>query len=453
MSAYKAREVIHGPPPLKYTQEAEQILQVSKQNARDAQREQAKAKTQRAQQATAHVYTTARTAKATAPTVHTVHTTNTSKTNNNTVVTTGTKTTTKTTAITNAKTTDTVTTPTTTIQKEKKPWRWKRKHTIISVCIILLILGIVIGVAVYFTKNKDTSETTIVSTTVPRSSTPTIATTQTVPTNTQTNTPTYTPSKTDDHMSKVILYGLDDKPITDCTLYKNDVKISDVINDVRIYDDINKKIKNFVTKVTLNSPDTNQKYIGKIKIKNCKIILKRNYFKLGDNKSYDETFEYAHYMQDTYTYDKNDWLLEPLKNNDFYSYYGEIKIPNYYSSADVYIMSEIILYNGTGNVIVNDKINNRDITEEIEISNIPFSGFKIRNCTITLYSDTTRNGNGDAFIDQIDNIKDETGEVFFHTSKDDNLNDEYEDSKCYNRKSFIGAGYNRIKIVPIRISL
>ena len=254
-------------------------------------------------------------------------------------------------------------------------------------------------------------------------------------------------------MSKVILYGLDDKPITDCTLYKNDVKISDVINDVRIYDDINKKIKNFVTKVTLNSPDTNQKYIGKIKIKNCKIILKRNYFKLGDNKSYDETFEYAHYMQDTYTYDKNDWLLVPLINTDFYSYYGEIKIPNYYSSADVYIMSEIILYNGTGNVIVNDKINNRDITEEIEISNIPFSGFKIRNCTITLYSDTTRNGNGDAFIDQIDNIKDETGEVFFHTSKNDNLNEEYDDSKCYLRKSFIGTGYNRIKIVPIRISL
>jgi len=439
-SGYQPREVQQGPPPLRISDAAK---------AAEASKEHEKAKKHSTNTGhTGKATQTASTGKAVQPAHTSTHTSTHTGTHTHTA------------------SKQTLTPITTT--KEKKPWKWKTKHTIILLCLVVVFLAIGIGVTVHFTKNKDTSEPTSVTiaktpttTTAPITTPPTTTAPTTTPTTlayTLGPTPTeipYTPgpTKTDDHMSKVILYGPDgsygiyDKLITEMSLYKNDVKISDDRFDLRIYDDINKKIKNLVTKVTLYSENTNQKNIKKIKIKNCKIILNRFQTDLNGKTVYDkdgkpipEQIERFHYMQDKY--EQNDWFEETFS------------FPNYYFSAIISIMSEVILYNGMGNVIVNKNINNKDITEVIEISDIPFSGFKIRNCTITLYSDTTRIREGDAFIDQNDKIIDETGEVFYHSSKDDNL-DENDDSKCYSRKSFAGAGvgYNRIKIVPIRIIL
>ena len=327
-----------------------------------------------------------------------------------------------------------------TTQKEKKPFY--RKKPFIIFLVIILCVGIVLGLGLGLglksnTDTPDASEPTYTSTSRSSTSTaPTPAPITTAPTpeptttsvsltqgpTSTTNIPTSTPTLSyiptyDEHMSKVILYGLNNKLITIYSLYnKYD----------RIYDDINKKIKNLETELTLYSEDTNQKFIKKIKIKNCKINLKRTYIENGYRHDVSENF--YHYMQDKY--DQNDYFETTF---DF---------PNYYSFGIIYIMSEIILYDN-GGAIVNDIINNKDITEVIEISEIPFNGFKIRNCTITVYFDKKVTENG-----MTETIKGD-GKVFFHTSKDDDR-DEYDDSKCYSRKSFADASYNRIKIVPIK---
>jgi hypothetical protein len=332
-----------------------------------------------------------------------------------------TKTNTSTTQTTVTTTPVTTTPSTTTVETTKSKITWK---TILGVGVIVVLLACAIIIPIYFLVIKKSSDE--------QAQTPASAPAQ-APASAPAQAPAYTPTykKTDEHISKAILYGpdgldgRDDKLITEYSLYYKDNKLND---------DINKKIKNLVTELTLYSENTNQKFIKKIKIKNCKIILQRSKIDKYGKTEYDdkgkpilELLEHAHYMTDT----PNDWKTE--------------KIPfPYYSSAIIYIMSEIILYNGMGNVIVNDKINNKHITEETVISNIQISGFKIKNCIITLYSDTIQIENG-----MTDTIIDKIGVVFHHSSKDDELNEE-DDSKCYSRKSVAGAGYNRIKIVPIK---
>lgn len=177
---------------------------------------------------------------------------------------------------------------------------------------------------------------------------------------------------------------------------------------------INNRIKNLVTTVYANS-DKHAIIYG-IKIKNCKIILTRYL------NTEIETIERVQYMKDK----PDDWLSES---------FDTITFP-YYQTATIYIMSEILLFDSAGQVIKDERIFEKEITKEIEISKIQFNGFKIRNCTITLYKDITEIEDGMATI-YIDKI----GKVFSHSSPNDVDN--------YNRKSFID-GYNRIKIIPIK---
>ena len=281
--------------------------------------------------------------------------------------------------------TTTTTTTTTTIQKEKKPF-YKKTLFIICVVIILLGLGLGIGLGLGLKSNTDTpdaSEPTYTSTS--RSSTPTAPTT-TAPTPTTTeptttsvsltqgpappppsNPSVFLPRKLDDN-GKVILYDID--------VIKNVGKPENDVYNI-IYE--NNNIKELETPVTFNSPYGNKNYIGKIKIKNCKINLKRTYFdKNGERHDASENF--YNYMND------DNWTEVPLNNDSFISYYGDIKIPNYYTSAIITIMSEIILLDEKQKLIINSNINNINITQEIVIPNILISGFKIKNCTITLYS-------------------------------------------------------------------
>lgn len=279
--------------------------------------------------------------------------------------------------------------PTTvTTQKEKKPF-YRRKPFIIFLVIILCV-GIVLGLGLGLglksnTDTSDTSEPTYTSTS--RSSTPTAPTPAPITTTPTTTAPTTTsvsltqgpappppskpsvflPRKLDDN-GKVILYDID--------VIKNVGKPENDVYNI-IYE--NNNIKELETLVTFNSPYGNKNYIGKIKIKNCKINLKRTYFDKNGVR-YDASENFYNYMND------DNWTEVPFINDSFISYYGDIKIPNYYTSAIITIMSEIILFDEKQQLIINSQINNINITQEIVIPNILISGFKIKNCTITLYS-------------------------------------------------------------------
>jgi hypothetical protein len=251
--------------------------------------------------------------------------------------------------------------------------------------VLALIIGLGLGLGLGLKSNTDTSDTSEPTyTSTSRSSTPTAPTTTgpiPIPTPTTTsvsltqgpappppsNPSVFLPRKLDDN-GKVILYDID--------VIKNVGKPENDVYNI-IYE--NNNIKELETPVTFNSPNGNKNYIGKIKIKNCKINLKRTYFD-KNGKRHDTSENFYNYMND------ENWTEVPFNNDSFISYYGDIKIPNYHYSAIITIMSEIILFDEKQQLIINPLINNINITQEIVIPNILISGFKIKNCTITLYS-------------------------------------------------------------------
>jgi uncharacterized membrane protein len=192
--------------------------------------------------------------------------------------------------------------------------------------------------------------------------------------------------------SRVILFG--------------EVSYNNPIDDT--YNKINYKInteKSLTTDITVSS-NVSSNGINSIKISNCKVNLKNS----------NNTVEYKHFM-----IEPDNWFITDLKEK-----YHVVKIT---------IMSEIILYDSDGKII-DSGLNKIDITDinRKDLSDIQFSGFKIRNCKIFLYPEKN-------FIGK--------EEIFNHSSKDDNVN-EPDDSKCFLYKSFGKTIFKSIKIEPLR---
>ena len=169
------------------------------------------------------------------------------------------------------------------------------------------------------------------------------------------------------------------------------------------YNKINYKInteKSLITDVTVSTG------LGfrSIRISNCKVNLKN---------ANGGTVEYKHFMVEP-----DNWFKTNLLEK--------------YDIAKITIMSEIILYDSDGKVIENNNIFKIDINNNIELSDISFSAFKIRNCKIFLYPDKNFTGKEDTFN---------------HSSKNDDAND---DSKCFLYKSFGKTIFKSIKIEPLR---
>ena len=137
-----------------------------------------------------------------------------------------------------------------------------------------------------------------------------------------------------------------------------------------------------------------------------------------------KTEEYVQYMKDK----PDDWLDIPF----------DINYP-YYQIATITIMSEILLFDINGAVIKDKRIFEKDITEIINLSEIEFTSFKIRNCKVT--------------VKQPDKIEDNfkhIDEIFEHRSTKDDTKDIKDDSKCFLYKSFGKTILNRIKIEPLK---
>ena len=180
------------------------------------------------------------------------------------------------------------------------------------------------------------------------------------------------------------------------------VDYNNLIDDT--YNKINYKInteKSLTTDVTVSTNSG----INSIQISNCKVNLKNE----------KNTVEYKHFMVEP-----DNWFKTNLTEK-----YHVVKIT---------VMSEIILYDSDGKVIENKNISKIDITNRIDLPDIQFSAFKIRNCKIFLYPDKNYTGKEDTFN---------------HSSKNDNVY-EPDDSKCFLYKSFGKTIFKSIKIEPFR---
>jgi hypothetical protein len=290
----------------------------------------------------------------------------------------------------NSNTTSTSTSTSTLSKLKSKFWEWK--FTIISILVLIAIATVCI--IILYLPNKDKQDKEKDEENKKKKIREEIAAKQREENKKFSKLP----------LSEIIKINEKDRNsnLTRVVLYNKDRKI---IDDT--YNKINYKITELTTELVNNLE------VRIIQIKNCKITLKTL-----DGKE----IKYIQYMEDK----PNGWLEQTLQFD--------------YQYVTINIMSEIILFDSDGKVIINDKINQKDINETIRIPNISYSSFKIRNCNITLYSSPNYLG------DQ---------KTYEHDSTLDDIYDHSDDSKSFLKMSLLDTNgkplvYKSIQIVPIK---